>query len=703
MAEKFQNITDLGGLDTHLPEDKISDRNASDITNIDLSSPGFIQTSGGYDIFANEVSGAGTGIRGFLFKKNFGTFKQVKLRVRSNGTNNILEWHNPSNSGSDDGEWEELITNLTSGELMGFSTFNTSSQNLIVMCDAVMNLSGWNGATATFASDTSNTIVCSEVLANEGFDTNGGTVVLNSVTYTYTGISNKTFTGVTPNPTATSHVAGDGVAQSVDTTTYADDTLNDTSISFTANGAGTADTINDSNNQFVTSGFRAGMTVVVSGSTSNDGTYVVDTVAAGALTLKKTYTLTTEAAGDDVTITQQTYPRGNVLLTAAARLWMAGDKTRPSTLYISAVGAPFDFNVGTNPNNAQIEDFPDGGGPITLLDSKDNRKIIIHKQDGILQFEFEYTASAIVPNLDVITLADDSGATNLRAGAGLNNVSYFTTGVEGLKSLARAIDGADLNLESVTDVILPTIENYDFSSAASVYYPKKRVILAACKSDSDQTANDRVIAFYIRRGSSGNFIGDLSIYDSMNVADWILDGKDLYFLSSVDQNTYKAFSRDSRNGSGITHRYTTKAFTFGEPGREKEFSTLYVEGLIKAYTKLKVSVLYGILGTESTKSRTLEWNDSTYVTSQTISALGTDVIGTTSLGASSTQIQESYAFSVPIHCNVLKTTRYKIAFETVHDDETNPDGEVYWAISNIATNPSLKNVNQNAFISMESN
>jgi hypothetical protein len=64
------------------------------------------------------------------------------------------------------------------------------------------------------------------------------------------------------------------------------------------------DTITDSGNGFVTSGFKAGDLITVSGSTSNDGNYTIDTggVAAGTLTLIGGDSLTAEAAGDDVTI-----------------------------------------------------------------------------------------------------------------------------------------------------------------------------------------------------------------------------------------------------------------------------------------------------------------------------------------------------------------------------------------------------------------
>jgi hypothetical protein len=84
----------------------------------------------------------------------------------------------------------------------------------------------------------------------------------------------------------------------------------DTSIAFNNNSgtpptAATYDTITDSNSGFVSAGFLAGDIVVISGSTSNDGEYEIRTVAAGTLTLNFSGRLTTEIAGDSVTVSSK--------------------------------------------------------------------------------------------------------------------------------------------------------------------------------------------------------------------------------------------------------------------------------------------------------------------------------------------------------------------------------------------------------------
>jgi len=75
-----------------------------------------------------------------------------------------------------------------------------------------------------------------------------------------------------------------------------------TTIGFTKGSGAVKDTITDSGNGFVTAGFLAGQTIIVDGSTSNDGQYLIYSVEAGTITLTSIGSLTTEIAGDDVVL-----------------------------------------------------------------------------------------------------------------------------------------------------------------------------------------------------------------------------------------------------------------------------------------------------------------------------------------------------------------------------------------------------------------
>jgi len=379
-------------------------------------------------------------------------------------------------------------------------------------------------------------------------------------------------------------------------------------------------------------------------------------------------------------------------------LWIAGEKNYENRVTYSATGDVTDYT--TNTGLAAYGSFTliDAPGNITLLDASGPDALIIHKEDALVQYTRGNDGTNVIEQFDTLSQNADVGASNLKAGAGLNQVAYYTTKTEGIKSLQKAMQDSSLNLESVTDIIAPTLAEYDFSDAAACYFSPKKAIYVACKSNSSKNVNDKVITYYIKRGVDNSYSGDLSI-DDMFVADWIVDSRDLYFVSSIDQNVYKMFEQNSDDGSGVSHMWTSKEFTFDEPARGKEFNTLWIEGYIKANTKIKITMDYGILGSKGSKSYILAW-DNEFVESSTISALGSDVLGINSLGAVSGDIQDSYPFSLGIHFDVNKATRYKVKFETYYDSETND--EAYWAISNMSTNPDLKSIDQNKIINSNS-
>lgn len=66
--------------------------------------------------------------------------------------------------------------------------------------------------------------------------------------------------------------------------------------------AGSGATITSSAADFVTKGFVAGQVIIVQGTTNNDGSYIIETVVAGVLTLTAAYDLTAEAGVADTQI-----------------------------------------------------------------------------------------------------------------------------------------------------------------------------------------------------------------------------------------------------------------------------------------------------------------------------------------------------------------------------------------------------------------
>ena len=118
--------------------------------------------------------------------------------------------------------WTDISSALTTVSY-NFTTFWDTTE-LIREClfvNGTANVYEWNGAYDTVASTTANTIVMTNTIATTGFySTRDKKVTVRGVEYTYTGITAKTFTGVTPDPTsgAGTVYAGDIAFQSIVTT-----------------------------------------------------------------------------------------------------------------------------------------------------------------------------------------------------------------------------------------------------------------------------------------------------------------------------------------------------------------------------------------------------------------------------------------------------------------------------------------------------
>lgn len=686
-TESTQKILNFGGLVTNTTPDKVPDRNATDVANIAFDLNGMIQTARGYYLYGNKVTEPGNCVDGFLYKKNFGTLLNIKLRTRDNGTNIKLEWFNPSNtSSSTDGYWELLKGSLTKSTYMGFAPANGdggAKVNKLIMGNAVDPMMVWNGSTGTVSSATVNTIVINETIASEGFSTSTGKLMIGGTEFSYTGTSGSTFTGVTPN--ASSLVANQGVAQSVDSTIMTEHIYSATTIAF--NNASPA-TITDSANGFVTAGFTVGQKISVTGSQDNSGVWTIANVAAGTITLATGEVLVSEGAGPKITL-QAGSPKGNILLTTQRKLFIAGVKDNPSKFYYSQTGEVTAFGITTGLGSGGSVDLLEGGGPITCMEAKGKNTIVIHKKDTIIAYSRDNDGVNTIESFDTLADGFDNGAAFFKARTALNKTSFFMTGIEGAKLLEQAVETNVLSMSSITDIIMPTIKDYDNTTAVVSYFSPKRLLLIAT---NDKDNNRKQISIYVK-GSSPNYVFDISI-DDVPVADYIIDGKDIYFVSSLDQNTYKLFGRESANGNVLNHKYVTKEYTFESPAQQKEFDTIYCEGLINANTKLKVTVEYGIFGQDGSASYTIDQTNTDIVSTQTVSSLGTDVLGVTSLGGNDDEILDSYVFSFPLHVDINPNTRFKVKFETVYDEDTTVDHESYWAVLNCSVDARLSDISR---------
>lgn len=112
--------------------------------------------------------------------------------------------------------WYDILTALSNTRFV-FDTVwdNTVKRDFLVFVKGDANIHKWSGGIGTIASTTASTVVLNANAATLGFDTSGS-VIMNGTTYAYTGVTAKTLTGVTPDPTG--EADGSVVLSSVVTT-----------------------------------------------------------------------------------------------------------------------------------------------------------------------------------------------------------------------------------------------------------------------------------------------------------------------------------------------------------------------------------------------------------------------------------------------------------------------------------------------------
>ena len=166
----------------------------------------------GYSLYGEAASG----VIGIRSSYEWDTYRGVQHALRA--YDDELEFYDTNTS-----TWVRLMSSLTS-VAFNFAEYwdTTEAQDILLFVNGTSNVYFWSGGTATFASATVNTITKqgATTWAEAGFLTAGTRqVIIEGITYTYTGgEATATLTGVTPDPTAGGHTAGDTIVQAVRTT-----------------------------------------------------------------------------------------------------------------------------------------------------------------------------------------------------------------------------------------------------------------------------------------------------------------------------------------------------------------------------------------------------------------------------------------------------------------------------------------------------
>lgn len=351
-------------------------------------------------------------------------------------------------------------------------------------------------------------------------------------------------------------------------------------------------------------------------------------------------------AADDSTYSAIT--KGNILLSAKDRLWIAGQPAAPSALDYSDEGDAFTFTGGANRSDSGTEDFFNLGGKITGLSEKED-EIIVIGEDGADGFSFSYPTDATkAPIFREIFRATGQGCLSAKSVFKVNNEVYFAN-KNGIAAIGDLEGSEKVIQKSITRDILPTLKQYDFTEATAIYFDKESILLMACKSSSDFAGNDVVIGLEFYRDKDGVDRIALTKFD-WPVADFSILDDELYFGSSLEQNSFKGFDTYQNDGSPRNIKYVTKRFDFKDPFQEKGARIAAVRGYLKDGTNISVKVLYNA-GFAGEINKTIE-STGAYVSQNVLNTIGAFALGTNPIGATLAEVSELKRFLVYLDLGV---------------------------------------------------
>lgn len=637
-TEKWNVIlNDFNGWETDTDSDDIEDGKSPDLLNV-RNAGSHVRGALGYELIGERDTDLGEATSQYTFNRNDGQERMV--RVVDDGATSELQWYDEENN-----KFYTLLPGLEAGAIMGFVEFNTSLISQMVFCNGVDNMSIWSGAITRLTAPVALHDTTINVASTEDF------------------------------PAATTYEAS--------------------TIAFVDSGP---DTITDSGNGFVTAGFVIGDKIVISGSASNNGVYTVANVAAGTITLDAGDALVAESVGANVTITvnkgtiiysgveiaytkmtattftvadahasvgaddgvakaaddstHAAITKGNILLSAKNRLWIAGQPDAPSALDYSDEGDAFTFTGGANRADSGTEDIFNIGGKISGLAEK-GEEIIVLGPDGGVGFSFQYpTTNEKVPNYREIFRAPGQGCQSPKSVIKVNSEVYFAN-KNGIQALADIEGGLKVVNKSITREISPTMEDYDFSEAAGIYFEKENIMMMACKSDPAFPGNDVIVGvdFFNSLDSAGKTVLSLALTKlDWPVNDFAALGNDVYFGSSVEPNSFRGFSTYQNDGAPRSIKYATKRLNLKDPFQEKEGRLIAVKGFIKDGTDIEAKTLFnaGFLGEID---KTIE-STGPYVSNAALNTIGAFAQGTNPIGATLAEVSDLKEFLVYLDIGV---------------------------------------------------
>lgn len=569
----------------------------------------------GSEIFGSG-SAAATPIKScHTFKKRSGD--SVKLRTYSD----VIEYYNTSSSA-----WENLNDGYTEDQIFGFAdhNVNTDNQDFVYFCNAIEPYTRWIG---TFDA------IDGALSGGETEVSVQGSVLTDDVFFSGTASSVTTTTVVMP-------------ADTWSTDLYAGETGNRYFVYITSGAqVGKISRITACTATQITFDAIAGLSGTptfeirkVKYRHNTDLTLRIGTTTATYTGFKDYQTFSgcsnVPSASDGDGITQgiqeykgKNYPRGNILLVHNTRMFVSGVKGSESSNYYSKIADATDFGY-SSPRSADeggVIDTPEGGGPVTALEVQEDT-IYICKEDLIKTLTFTQDANDL-PQIYPLIEAPQVGPSRFQGTFKVDNHLFYVTSEGAIKSVATTANYDYVQAKQLSDPIVSFIDDLDFSETAGIYYRQKAYI--ACKR-STSTFNDVVLVYNFQKSAwEAPFYG-------INASCFMIDGDDLYYCSSINNETFKMEVDNVYDDDGAPYESTARFayMNFGAAENEKEFEFLFMEGYIGSNTTIMIKARYDFNGLIQEIEGELSGTEENYIIKKyDFNILGNKVLGTQPLGA----------------------------------------------------------------------
>ena len=377
-------------------------------------------------------------------------------------------------------------------------------------------------------------------------------------------------------------------------------------------------------------------------------------------------------------------PKGNILMVMNTRMFVAGVASSTQTLFYSKIADATDFTytahaatttsgvpyvVDRLATDGGVINMPEGGGGIVGI-SQDQGVVYAFKRSIVKSVTFSQDGNDLPTILPLKPFDDKSqtvGAVSSRSiFAGQNGIFFITPNNE-IMYLSMLSNISYPQVVPISDIIKPTANALDFSTARGVFWKNKAYF--AVKQNTDSIQNDTILVYNEQRKAwESPIIG-------INVGEWTIANfnnvENLYFGSAFGPNVYQTNQTPLDNGLAITANWRSREETFGTPYALKSMDNFYVEGYITENTTLSISLLFdenGFTQTYTTNFTGSELNDKYLFNKDVFNVFGLNAFGFERFGSNG-PILAKKKFRIYLGGNLRRIPFYSAQVEFASTDE----------------------------------